>query len=338
MPRATQLTIEEQKKIIRLMNSGRDSVKIAQILGRDKRTIRRFMSTGAIPTNMKNNCGRKPALDERQLRKLKLVMARKPHLTSKEYFHLAGLPMLSRTVRCNYLSEIAAVKMMKKKPLLTKKHRESRMIWAERYVKQDFTKVIWTDETRVSLDGPDNWSSGWVIKGRKSETRVKRQQGGGGIMVWGAMCGETFIGPFRVPEGVKINRYTYCQLLEDCFVPWLESVPLKLRKQLVFMQDNAPSHASKFTKSWLLEHGLVGDRYMDWPPNSCDLNPIENLWAIVKANIYKENRQFFSKDELWKAIKEAFSAVTPSQIRILNESVDRRLMAVLKGNGGCSKY
>ena len=104
------------------------------------------------------------------------------------------------------------------------------------------------------------------------------------------------------------------------------------------MQDNATSHASKFTKSWLEEHGLVGDRYMDWPPNSCNLNPIENLWAIIKADIYKENRQFFSMDDLWKAIQEAFSAVTPSQIRVLNQSVDRRLMAVLKGKGGYTKY
>ena len=74
-------------------------------------------------------------------------------------------------------------------------------------------------------------------------------------------CRETLIGSFRVPEGVRINCYTYCQLLEDSFIPWLDSQPLRLRKKLVFMQDNIPSHASKFTKSWLAEHGLVGERY-----------------------------------------------------------------------------
>ena len=176
------------------------------------------------------------------------------------------------------------------------------------------------------------------LKGCDSSHGMKEPSRQPTIMVWGAMCGETLIGPFRVPEGVKINRYTYCQLLEGSFIPWLESQPLRLRKKLVFMQDNAPSHASQFTKSWLEEHGLVGDRYMDWPPNSCNLNPIENLWAIIKADIYKENRQFFSMDDLWKAIQEAFSAVTPSQIRVLNQSVDRRLMAVLKGKGGYTKY
>ena len=54
MAKAPQLTIEEQQKIVRLMNSGRDAVKISQILRQDKRTIRRFMALGAIPNNGKN--------------------------------------------------------------------------------------------------------------------------------------------------------------------------------------------------------------------------------------------------------------------------------------------
>ena len=59
-------------------------------------------------------------------------------------------------------------------------------------MKQVFTKVIGTDKTRVSLDGPDNWSSDWVRKERKSDSRDSNQISRG-IMVWGAMCGETFI-------------------------------------------------------------------------------------------------------------------------------------------------
>ena len=80
------------------MNSGGDSVKISQIMGRGKRTIR-ILASGAIPNNMENKCGRKPALDERLLQKFKIIMSRKPHLTSREYIYLAGLSMLSRTIR-----------------------------------------------------------------------------------------------------------------------------------------------------------------------------------------------------------------------------------------------
>ncbi len=49
-----------------------------------------------------------------------------------------------------------------------------------------------------------------------------------------------------------------------------------------FQQDLTPAHTAKSIKSWLNDHG-VG--VLDWPANSPDLNPIENLWGIVKRKM-----------------------------------------------------
>ena len=69
-------------------------------------------------------------------------------------------------------------------------------------------------------------------------------------MFWAATVENKLIEPFRVPQGLKINSVTYCRFLEDNFLPWLEDQPLLRRTNFLFMQDNAPAHASKCIKDF----------------------------------------------------------------------------------------
>ncbi len=99
------------------------------------------------------------------------------------------------------------------------------------------------------------------------------------------------------------------------------------------MHDNVLSHAAKATTAFLQSLGFVNDMLMVWPPNSPDLNPIENMWSIVKHNVYAGGRQYSSKDDLWKAIKEPAASIPKSTIKNLTDSVNDRLFKVIKWHG-----
>lgn len=216
---------------------------------------------------------------------------------------------------------------------LTKKHKEKRLAWAEKYRKQDFSKVLFTDESRLTLDGPDGWGRGWIREGQRVKQRLRRQQGGGGLMIWAGIIDNKIIGPFRLPNGIKINSHNYCNFLKEKVFTALQNLGDDVTNNIIFQQDNAPSHASRYSKSFLENHGFKDERYMDWPPNSPDLNCIENLWAMIKRDVHRDGRQFNSIEDLWEACKIAFSRITPSDIKKLTASMDRRLVEVLKSCG-----
>ncbi len=102
---------------------------------------------------------------------------------------------------------------------------------------------------------------------------------------------------------------------------------------LIFQQDLAPAHTSKGTKSWFSDHGVT---VLDWPANSPDLNPIENLWGIVKRKM-RDTRPN-NADDLKATVKETWASIPPQQCHKLITSMPRRIEAVIKAKGAPTKY
>jgi len=95
-----------------------------------------------------------------------------------------------------------------------------------------------------------------------------------------------------------------------------------------FQQDNDPKHTSRLAQAFLQENM---PEVMAWPSNSPDLNPIENLWSIVKGNV--ERRMPKNQDELERFMVEEWENIPDSTLINLVKSMKRRCELVIEKNG-----
>ena len=99
-----------------------------------------------------------------------------------------------------------------------------------------------------------------------------------------------------MPDGVKLTAVAHIHFLKKNAHTCCKKKPLTFRKKMVFMLDNAPSHAAKkmvfmhdnapyaakLTAASLATVGFKCEILMTWPTCSHDLNPIENMWGMLK--------------------------------------------------------
>ncbi len=148
-------------------------------------------------------------------------------------------------------------------------------------------------------------------------------------MIWAAMSSAR-VGPLRFLKST-VNAAIYQDILEHFLLPSADK--LYGDADFMFQLDLAPAHTAKGTKSWFNDHGVT---VLDWPANSPDLNPRENLWGIVKRKM-RDTRPN-NADDLKAAIKATWASITPEQCHRLIVSMPRRIDAVIHAKGGTTKY
>ena len=106
-----------------------------------------------------------------------------------------------------------------------------------------------------------------------------------------------------------------------------------VNQQSVFMQDNAPCHTVKSLKTFLSEEDVT---VMEWPAQSPDMNPIENVWKLLNERAKEKNPR--NVEELWTNLKGEWEKISVDKCKTLIRLCSKRCQAIIESKGLQIKY
>lgn len=209
--------------------------------------------------------------------------------------------------------------------------RVKRLEFALKYIDKplEFWKqVLWSDESKFELFGRKQRARVWTKPGEKlADKNVQKtmKHGGGSIMMWGCFAWSG-VGNLEKIDGI-MTADSYISILKRNLKESARKVGLG--KKYIFQQDNDPKHTAHKTTAYFRASRI---KVLEWPPQSPDLNPIENLWSILDQNVDKGD--VTNRDSLFQSLVKAWTNINPQHIKNLVESMPRRLQAVIEAKGG----
>ncbi len=120
----------------------------------------------------------------------------------------------------------------------------------------------------------------------------------------------TFVGGLRL-SGMTAPMVLDGPMTGDWFGAYVEQILVPtLRPGDIVILDNLPAHKNATARRAI---EAVGAELRFLPPYSPDLNPIENAFSKLKANLRKAAAR--TVDQLWSAIADAIDTFNPAECK-----------------------
>lgn len=321
MPKRSSL--ENRILASRLVHSeGKSISAAARQLGVTRKTVRRWVKRQGIIEKLRSGRPRKTAkVDDDNLERL---THDHPSATSKELTDLWGEGVDPSTTRRRLIERGLFARRPTHKPLLTSSARKVRLAWAKVHASCKFSNVLWSDEVSIPIIMPPRF-----VRRRSGETGFIGIHPHPIKLNFWACIGPKGVGKCFVYKRA-LNQNFYRKILRRCLARSAEKV---CPRSWIFMQDNLAAHKTRKLKRWFSRHKI---RLLDWPPYSPDLNPIENIWRLLKQRVAA--RKCKTIVELRHVIREEWKSIPTETVKNVIASIPRRLKEVIANDGGWTDH
>jgi hypothetical protein len=327
-----------------------------------RRWVKRYVETGGV--QLGTSTGRRPALGgvaaSRALELLQQGDGAAGVATQLVTLGLASTKVhkttLIRAARREALARGAQLKAVRGKPAkqLTTNTKQKRLAFAAANKSRTWGHVMFTDRKKFhfSYPGAKVRPVAWVIKGTKQQAYTVNHPQVVNVyagltkhgmtkahVVAGTSKHKTEHTNAKGAQARNITSSEYAEVLKKTLLP--EATRLFSTKGaavFVLQQDNDPTHrvAEATLKEWNAQHSSGHQLLAPWPPNSPDLNPIENVWAWVQNRVNAMGCSSF--EQFKQAVLDGIKAVPKEMIKKLFDSMPKRLAQVTESGGDKTKY